>query len=429
MQTARAHALNAVFDVLEHGGISYCVLHGYEGFPEAMGSDVDLIVPATVTAAQLAALFARHRPALEARVVRQSGTYFVLLCEREFATPRFLILDCQPACEIAGVAFLDGEEILRGRRRHGNFWIPAPATEFHCLVARRIIKRSLDDRRAAHLSALYRQDPAAWRSVLTTTWQPKAVDRLTGAAASGDWSEVRANLDVFAEELRSHLSGARPIAAGRTWLATQVARLGRVLDPPGFHLVMLGPDGAGKSSVIDALEKSMVGPFARVHTLGFAPPIKRPWRRGPPDTSTPHTLAPRSYAVSVLRAMYWLAYNLSGHLTLRLAKARSTLILNDRHFIDILVDPVRYRYGGPRWLLRLIAKLAPRPDAIVLLNGPPDVLQARKRELTLAETERQCRDYLALVKRQRRSHIVDAAQSFDRVMRDVCDIIFPSRGA
>jgi thymidylate kinase len=428
MSKARTHTLNAVFDLLDQTGIPYCVQHGYEGFPDKLGSDVDLIVPANVTAERLAGLFAKNREMLAARIVRRNGaSFFVLLCERELATPQFLMLDFSAACEIQGAVFLDGAAILQSRQRRDNYWIPSPAVEFHCLLARRIAKGSLDEARAAHLSELYRNDPAKCRSLLGTVWQPGTLDHITRAAGGGDWSPIQQKLSSLKSELKHYQAGGKLLSSVRQWFATQIARIKRFLRPPGFHLVMLGPDGAGKSSVIDALEKSMVGPFARVHTLGFAPPIYKLWRKGPVKTDTPHALAPRSYAVSMLRALFWLVYNLSGYVSLRWAKSRSTLVLNDRHFIDILVDPVRYRYGGPKWILHLIRKLIPAPDAIVLLHGPPEVLQARKRELTLAETERQCRDYLALVRGQRHSHIVNAAQPFDLVMRDVCDIIFAPR--
>jgi thymidylate kinase len=122
--------------------------------------------------------------------------------------------------------------------------------------------------------------------------------------------------------------------------------------------------------------------------------------------------------------LFWLAYNLAGHVTLRLAKARNTLIVNDRHFIDILVDPVRYRYAGPTWLLNVIRRVMPQPDAVILLHGPAEVLQARKKELSIEETARQSGRYLALVEKQKHGHIVDAAQPFDNVMGDVLKIIF-----
>ena len=118
-----------------------------------------------------------------------------------------------------------------------------------------------------------------------------------------------------------------------------------------------------------------------------------------------------------------MVYGLLNHVSLRIAKARSRLVLNDRHFIDILVDPVRYRYRGPHWLLGLTWRLMPAPDVIILLHGPAEVLQARKRELTIEETERQCRDYLALVSSLRNSHVIDATLPQVEVIHEAARII------
>ena len=126
---------------------------------------------------------------------------------------------------------------------------------------------------------------------------------------------------------------------------------------------------------------------------------------------------------SLIRAAYWTLHGTLGYASMYWAKARSTLVLNDRHFVDILVDPVRYRYGGPRGLLTFIWRLMPKPDLIILLYGPAEVLQARKRELTVEETARQCRDYLALVKPLRNSHIVDATKPFSQVVQTVTGIV------
>ena len=91
--------------------------------------------------------------------------------------------------------------------------------------------------------------------------------------------------------------------------------------------------------------------------------------------------------------------------------------------MDILVDPVRYRYGGPRWVLTLIWRIMPKPDHIILLHGPAEILQARKRELTVEETARQCRDYETLVKPMKNSHIVDATLPFHEVVGTVTDLL------
>jgi thymidylate kinase len=127
--------------------------------------------------------------------------------------------------------------------------------------------------------------------------------------------------------------------------------------------------------------------------------------------------------MSVLRAAYWFVYYTFGYVKLHLALARSTLVLNDRHFVDILVDRRRYRYGGPLGLMRLIWRLIPKPDLIILLDAPPEVLQARKQEVSFEETDRQRRAYLSLVGTMANGRVVDATQSLECVADDVSDII------
>jgi thymidylate kinase len=74
-------------------------------------------------------------------------------------------------------------------------------------------------------------------------------------------------------------------------------------------------------------------------------------------------------------------------------------------------------------LLRLIWWFVPRPDLIILLDAPPEVVQARKQDVPFAESERQCKAYRTLVDSIANGHIVDAAQPLDQVVRAVNDLI------
>jgi hypothetical protein len=125
----------------------------------------------------------------------------------------------------------------------------------------------------------------------------------------------------------------------------------------------------------------------------------------------------------VVRAAYWFSYYTIGYIALRLTLSRSTLVMNDRHFVDILVDRTRYRYGGPLWLIRLIWRLIPKPNLIILLDAPAEVLQARKQEVSFEETARQRSAYLSLVRSLPMGHVVDSAQPLEAVTRQVSDII------
>ena len=62
-------------------------------------------------------------------------------------------------------------------------------------------------------------------------------------------------------------------------------------------------------------------------------------------------------------------------------------MLFDRYHGDLLVDPRRYRYGGPMSLARLIVRFMPQPDLVFFLDATPEILLARKQEVSHAALE------------------------------------------
>jgi thymidylate kinase len=126
---------------------------------------------------------------------------------------------------------------------------------------------------------------------------------------------------------------------------------------------------------------------------------------------------------SALKLAYYLAEAWLGY-ALRVwpAKVQSTLVLFDRYYHDLLVDPRRYRYGGPMWLARLVGWLIPKPDIFILLDLPAEVAHARKPEVELDEAHRLRRRYLELA-RELGAHVVDASRPLDEVVREVEEIV------
>jgi thymidylate kinase len=415
--------LAAVFALLDRSGIAYCIVHGYDGLPQERGADVDFIIEGHVDARRLLALIADHRQELGADIARADGLFITLACRSRTGMPQFLSLDFAHDYGVDAYLLCRGEDVLSNRRRFRSFWIPSAAVEFHCLLSRSLCRNTLDDSRTARLSRLFGEDRAGAAAVLRRYWPPRLCSAAIAAATSGDWSPVRADAARLRNGLKWNIVRNSPLRYAVEALKTQLARVRRFLRPRGLNVVLLGPDGAGKSSTIAALETGLAPLFARTEVRGFAPSLRQLLKRRPGSTARPHALKARSLPTSLVRAAYWALYGALSHLTVRYAKARATLILNDRHFIDILVDPVRYRYGGPRFVLSIVRHFMPRPDIVILLDGPAAVLQARKRELTIAETERQARDYLRLVAPLRDSHIVDAAQPFEAVVRDCAAIV------
>src|SRR5882724_2889607 len=418
--------LLGVFETLDRAEIPYCVLHGYERYPQRITSDVDCMIPASVHPDQLAALFHENRGiSIDADLVCFREYYFVFAGRNADRSPSYLVLDLSIDYELGGLRFYTGREVIESRRRHNRFWTPAPHVEFSCYLARKIAKAQLNDAQGRRLNALYTQDPAGCQQQVARFWGARNTALIVSAASSGDWTPVRRCRSRLDAELRMRAMLRHPWRSIWNWSLRMGRQVRSGFRPEGgLTVVFLGPDGAGKSSVIKAVRQGLAGAFARTTCYYFAPGLLSLFRR-PAGPTLPHAAAPRSLMISVMVALcYWLVYYLICYrLAIHFALARSTLVLHDRHLVDALVDPKRYRYGGPTWLLRLIWRFTPKPDLVVLIDAPPGVLQARKQEVPFEETARQREAYLSLMKTMKNGHVVDAARPLEHVVRDVNDII------
>lgn len=106
-----------------------------------------------------------------------------------------------------------------------------------------------------------------------------------------------------------------------------------------------------------------------------------------------------------------------------LPRAKGQLVIFDRHYVDLLVDPRRYRYGAPLWIARLVGVLIPKPDLFILLDLPAQVARSRKPEVPLEEARRLRKRYLDLAQGLPNARVVDADRPLNEVVADVEEII------
>jgi thymidylate kinase len=166
----------------------------------------------------------------------------------------------------------------------------------------------------------------------------------------------------------------------------------------GKIVAFLGPDGAGKSTVLDLVQQKLIERDEDFCYRYFAPGFLKRYR--PKDrgvvTTNPH--AGRQYGAALILAkiVLMLVEFCGGVPRLR---RQTRLGLFDRYIHDLLVDPRRYRLDHLRWWMRALLKAAPLPDLLVIVSAPPDVIQTRKQEVPLEETARQVAAYEALADR------------------------------
>jgi thymidylate kinase len=216
-------------------------------------------------------------------------------------------------------------------------------------------------------------------------------------------------------------------------------------------IALTGPDGAGKSTMSRRLEKSLPIPAKYIY-MGINPEasnlelpttfiwnwIKKASGRqtnqgGPPDLNgyKPLSRNPVKRAASELksglRALNLILEEWFRQFVAWYYQLRGYIVIFDRHFFfDYFMHHVSNkaeRSIGNRIHGAMLSRFFPKPNLVILLDAPPEILFARKGEGTLESLERRRQEYLQL--RQMVTHfvIVDASQSEEAVTKQVSDLI------
>ena len=189
----------------------------------------------------------------------------------------------------------------------------------------------------------------------------------------------------------------------------------------GLCVAFLGIDGSGKSTLLRRLMDAPPEWCTGVSVRHLSP---LELRRRAGDSSQPHLTPPRGLVMSLLKSAFWLGEYVAGY-RMKVAPelASGRLVLFDRYLVDALIDPRRYRYGAPRWVLRLVWRLVPKPDLFVFLDAPVDVLRSRKQEVAPEAMQRLRAAYRSFAAKDPRWHIVDVSENVDQALTNVITLL------
>jgi thymidylate kinase len=415
----------ALLECLNQYDIQYTLVGKIRDFPQNIAGDVDIVVP-TEKLHRLLECLSEIGSNLPVRIVQilqheQSAFFMVIaLLKGGKLTSTFLHPDICSDYYRNGRLLIPAKILLENCRflEDKGFNAPAPSRNFLYYLIKRIGKGKIEAERQEYLGELYPHDPTDVERQISRYFKKDDTEMLLKAARTGEWAQV----DTQLPKLQAIVEQACPFSI-KTWLFECLRKLKRWGSPTGLWVVFLGPDGSGKSTVIEHVQKELAPAFRQTAFYNLRPGTMHRGFVTQPVTN-PYGKKPRGFFASTLKlAAFWLDY-LFGYLSrLRPSLVRSTLIIFDRHLVDMVIDPYRYRYSGSVWLARLACKLMPQPDLFILMDAPAETLQSRKQEVTLAESEKQRQAYLEWARQKSACKIVDSSQSLEQAIAEVNDII------
>lgn len=396
------HPLLAVaFAALDEAGVEWCLLRP-PSRPAAPTGDVDLLVRRSdrgaagraLTAQGLARLPDAGSPDAFFLDYDPDGDCWVFLhVTSEVSFGRHLELRARVA-----------RPCLRRRVLVEGVWRLSAGDEFWATLLHLLLdKGEVADRHRDRLAVLARS--AGGTGPVATAFTARAPDgwsaeRVLELARAGRWAE----LETLARPLAVRWRRAAPgdvVAVRLRFLGRLACGLGNPWRRRGLGVAILGPDGAGKSTLAAAVRESFFLPSRSFYMEVRDAELARVARLRVPGLTFATYLA---VLWSRLAAARW-------------HQLRGELVLFDRYNYDVLAaaeQPAARSQRVARWVHR---RVFPRADVALVLDVPGAVMFARKGERDPDDLEAERRRLLRLRDRVPNVEVLDATQPADQVRR------------
>jgi thymidylate kinase len=422
------------FSWLNEESCIYCILRGYETLPEEAGRDIDIFIADDNKIIERILRFIQELSWNYHVKIDEDGFFSIVCSYIQENTISVIQLDFWTSLNWRGIAWCDSKEILSDLRLVNGFFVAAKGTEAAITSIKELMGKGKVKKKYYDIIQKYAiEDSNKYIRCLKPAFGEIA-NKLCEYCSSADFKK----LDQISGLLMRRLVFDHFICYINHTCKRIMLKLKSYIKPSGKLVAFLGPDGSGKTTVIEQ-QKEYFAPFfnsIKVYHIRYnlLPELKT----GHGFSSMKGKLIDKSVngdiqsvkkkrtTLSVLASWFVVLYYalefVIGNRIIRKAKRGNQLVLFDRYFYDFFMQPTTRDLIYP--FRHLLLAFVTKPDVIIHLNADPEIVHARKQELRIEEISAQNLYIYRLIKEMSYAYSINTSRkSADYVSVEVFKLL------
>jgi thymidylate kinase len=348
---------------------------------------------------------------------------------------RVVEIDLAWSCRWKGIPLASHDLLEKHRVWRRDLYILQPGVEAAISLTKNLLYQgTVLEKYRLGLPEMARLDQDGFVETLEQSFGKQLTGKLYDLTCRGEWNRIEAMTGELRQAAVKNVITHQPLTQSGRWLVYLWWNLWKFFRNNGLFVVLIGPDGSGKSTTAAGLRKYLTPLFQGTRYYHFRFEIIPRLRDlaksfglkihadDSENKSATASGQEQENAVKVSKlksSCYLLYYALDfflGHLVIWRARGYGQFIIFDRYIYDYLIQQTM---SPPDWLTKVVLWLLPHPDAVVYLKNDPAVIHARKPELGRTALVRQGSACSRLISRFSHGYIVETTGTPELTTRQV----------
>lgn len=428
---SRSAFIKSFFKILEDKNVPYVVLRNYDGLPNKVGNDIDLLVTDDYLdnfEKVLCSVGLKNEWYITEKQKRYGFRSYLFFNGNDHS--KTLKWDVWAPITWKGLTWVNSEFIMKKRVKHDNgFFIPPKGAEAATLVLKETLQNGIiREKNYKTIEKFAREDPKGFKNVLKKYFNSNLLEKLIHNSAQGKWKEITKEYNKLRLNLiLNSLKNDKFIFPVKLFRFSWGHFREKMSSDVAIFICLIGPDGSGKTTISTSIMESIGEIFDEKYYFhghyGFFPefknlvPSQKYKEAGKEYGEKLDEKVPGGVIPYLLVIYYSLEYIIGYHYLNLKNRNKKTLMLFDRYFYDYIIQPGPFKMEN--FYMRLLLRIIPQPDRIIYLHSPPELVHNRKPELSVDEIQRQLKICDKILKKIPITDKIDNSAPLDDVLADI----------